>query len=154
VAEKLLAYFMFILGAGLCYGATQLEDVPFLDPLGHKSFPVFVGIAAIISGVLLLFEQYREKKTHFRNNEDVVTETKSRPVAAACVLGWMLLMFLFLEVIGFAIIISVYLFGLMAFFNRDKWKTNAIISVTFSLTFYFVFTEVIGVPLSRGLLAF
>ena len=153
MAERFLALFMFILGGALCYGATQLEDVPFLDPLGHKSFPVFVGIAAIVSGILLLFEKYREKKT-LADIEEALTETKSLPFAAAGVLGWMLLMYLFLEMIGFAIIISLFLFGLMAFFNRGKWKTNAAISVTFSLTFYFVFTELIGVPLSRGLLAF
>ena len=152
MADRILALVMTGLGAAIIIGATQLDDLDFVDPLGHKTFPILVGIIAIVAAGLLLVEQYRERRT--RTDRETETGTKSHPIAAACVLGWMLLMYFLLEIVGFAVVIAAFLFGLTAFFNRGQWLVNGVVSVSFSLAFYFVFTEVIGVPLARGLFAF
>jgi len=153
MVDRLLALGMFVLGGALMFGAANLEDLELVDPLGHKAFPVIVAVGAVIAGALLLFENFRERSA-LGDAEEAVPETKSHPVACAGVLGWMLLMFLLLDVLGFIICIAALLFGLMAFFNRNKWAVNSVISVTFSVAFYFVFTEFIGMPLARGILAF
>ena len=66
----------------------------------------------------------------------------------------MLLWYLLLDHVGFVISIAAFLFGLTSFFNRGKVAVNAIVSVCFSVSFYFLFTELIGAPLARGFLGF
>jgi hypothetical protein len=113
---------------------------------------------SIVAAVMLVFEKYRNREkpgeSESAESRKLAKETKGHPLAAACVLGWMLFLYLLLDAIGFIVILFVFLFGLMAFFNRGKWLLNGAISVSFSLAFYFVFTELIGVPVARGILAF
>jgi putative tricarboxylic transport membrane protein len=149
MADRILGVGIFILGGALLYATAQLEDPPLVDPLGIRTFPAVVAIGALIAGALLLFEKYREQQNQ-SEKEGQTVETKNRPLAAGAVLGWMLLMYILLETLGFAVSIALMLFGLMAFFNRGKWIINAAVSVLFSIGFYFVFTKLIGVPLPRG----
>ncbi|MBT3765071.1 MAG: tripartite tricarboxylate transporter TctB family protein [Rhodospirillaceae bacterium] len=152
-ADRLLAFAMFLLCGALLYATPRLEDLELVDPLGHRAFPYIVAVGAFLSGALLLLENY-----FTRRNASAVevpsNETESHPVAALGVLGWMLLWYLLLDHVGFVISIAAFLFGLTSFFNRGKVAVNAIVSVCFSVSFYFLFTELIGAPLARGFLGF
>jgi putative tricarboxylic transport membrane protein len=144
MGDRILAFVMFILGGAFFYFTLQLEEPPLVDPLGIKTFPLLVAVGGFIAGVLLLIEVYRAK----RHRE--TAENENRPLAVFAVLGWMLLTYLLLETLGFAVSITLLLFGMMSFFNRGKWFVNITVSVLFSVGFYLVFTKLIGVPLPRG----
>mgnify|MGYP003388375176 FL=1 len=152
-ADRLLAVAMFVLCGALLYATPRLEDLELVDPLGHRAFPYIVAVGAFLSGALLLLENYFTQRNSSMA-ETPSNETESRPLAALGVLGWMLLWYLLLDNVGFVISIAAFLFGLTSFFNRGKVAVNAIVSVCFSVAFYFLFTELIGAPLARGFLGF
>jgi hypothetical protein len=152
-ADRFLACAMFILCGALLYATPRLEDLELVDPLGHRAFPYIVAVGAFLSGALLLVENYLTQR-NAGTVEAPSNETESRPIAALGVLGWMLLWYLLLDHIGFIISIAAFLFGLTSFFNRGKVAVNAIVSVCFSVAFYFLFTELIGAPLAPGFLGF
>jgi hypothetical protein len=146
--DRYLAVFMFALGAILLYATSRLEEIRLMDPLGHKSFPYIVAIGAFIAGSLLLFETRRDKKSP--KSADI----ESHPLAVMGVLGWMLLMYIFFNILGFAVSMALLLFGLMLFFNPGKWVTNIALAVTFSYGFHLFFNKLIGTPLPAGLFKF
>ena len=155
MGDRILVFVMFILGGALFYATSRLEEPPLVDPLGIKTFPLIVAVGAFIAGVLLLLEIYRAKQNRETAQVEQNRETaqnENRPLAVFAVLGWMLLTYLLLETLGFAISIALLLFGMMTFFNRGKWITNTTVSVLFSFGFYLIFTKLIGVPLPRGFL--
>ena len=151
--DHILALAMFALCGALLYATPRLEDLELVDPLGHRAFPYIVAVAAFLSGALLLIENYWKSKKGVELEESG-DQTKSHPIAALGVLGWMLLWYLLLDHVGFVISIAAFLFGLTSFFNRGKTVVNAIVSISFSVSFYFIFTELIGAPLARGFLGF
>jgi len=148
MGDRILGCIMILLGGAMLYATSQLKEPHLVDPLGIKAFPFIVAVGAVISGAILLIETYRSKKSRKK------TEEQARPLAAMAVLGWMLLMYLLFETLGFATSIGLLLFGLMVFFNRGKWVVNISVAFLFSLFFYIVFTKVIGAPIPRGFLGF
>ena len=64
------------------------------------------------------------------------------------------LYFLVFERLGFVIATTIYLIALMAYFHRNKWTSNVLTAVLFSVGAYLMFTKLLGVNLARGILPF
>ena len=57
------------------------------------------------------------------------------------------------SMLGFVVATSVYLLGMMAWFNRGKWLVNILTAVLFSALIYFMFVK-LDVSLPKGILPF
>jgi putative tricarboxylic transport membrane protein len=157
MADRVIFVCILVL-AGLYFWATeQLPSLEIGDPLGPKAFPRLLGVALLVTAVILLFEMIRGRKPASSSSDvmppKAAAENVSYPVVAA-VSVWTFLFFLVFEPLGYVIAASIYLIVLTAYFHRGKWVMNVTTSIAFSLGSYLMFTKVLGVNLAHGILPF
>ena len=74
-------------------------------------------------------------------------------MAVGAVALWLLGYYLALEPLGFILSTIPFLFGLMAYFNRGHWLTNAIVAILFPVVLDLIFSRVLGMAPAPGLLS-
>jgi putative tricarboxylic transport membrane protein len=105
--------------------------------------------------VLLLFEMLRARKTAPAQPAAKPREKGEHGayLVIVAVVVWTWLYFLVFERLGYLLATPIFLFALMAYFNRGKWLANALTAVLFVAASYWLF-KVLGVNLARGILPF
>jgi putative tricarboxylic transport membrane protein len=145
-----------IIGAAVYLHADA--DLPVLQnggPMGPQAFPALVGIGLLISGLLLLGETWRRRRAAGfapAAPADPI-ERRSRAILAAMT-AWTALYYFAFERVGYVVATVVYMFALLAFFNRGRWWVNAASAAGFTLAAYLLFTSFLQVALPRGILDF
>jgi putative tricarboxylic transport membrane protein len=145
-----------IIGAAVYLHADA--DLPVLQnggPMGPQAFPALVGIGLLISGLLLLGETWRRRRAAGfapAAPADPI-ERRSRAILAAMT-AWTALYYFAFERAGYVVATLVYMFALLAFFNRGRWWVNAASAAGFTLAAYMLFTSFLQVALPRGILDF
>jgi putative tricarboxylic transport membrane protein len=145
-----------IIGAAVYLHADA--DLPVLQnggPMGPQAFPALVGIGLLISGLLLLGETWRRRRAAGfapAAPADPI-ERRSRAILAAMT-AWTALYYFAFERAGYVVATVVYMFVLLAFFNRGRWWVNAASAAGFTLAAYLLFTSFLQVALPRGILDF
>ena len=155
MADRVIFVFILVLAGVYFYATEKLPSLEIGDPLGPKAFPRLLGIALLFTGVILLFEILRARKTvpAAPKFDKPGSGPASYPVVAA-VSVWTFLYFLVFEPLGYVIATTIYLLALTAYFNRGKWVTNVLTSVLFCVISYLMFVKLLGVNLARGILPF
>ncbi len=158
-ADRIIFICIVILAAVYFYATEQIPTLQIGDPMGAKAIPRVLGIALLVAGGLLLLEMRlaaREQKVAEKSvtTEETPAEGNGQYWVVALVVLWTVVYFLVFEWLGYVIASSVYLFALMAYFNRNKWTANVLTSVLFSLGSYLAFTKLFDVQLAPGLLPF
>jgi len=154
VGDVLLGVCVAIGAAVYLYADARLPALAIGDPMGPRAFPALIGIGLMASGLLLFGEVWRRRRI-----AGAVTvaadpvERRSRRILAAMT-AWTALYYFAFERIGYVIATLVYLFALLAFFNRDRWWINAACAAGFTLAAYALFTFFLQVVLPRGILGF
>ena len=145
-----------IIGAAVYLHADA--DLPVLQnggPMGPQAFPALVGIGLLASGLLLLGEAWRRRRAAGVGAAipaDPI-ERRSRAILAAMT-AWTALYYFAFERAGYVVATVVYMFALLAFFNRGRWWVNAASAAGFTLAAYMLFTSFLQVALPRGILDF
>lgn len=89
-------------------------------------------------------------------SENVIDEPQSKITChykmLIGVVIWLGIYYALIETLGFVVSTTLFLIGLTACFNPNKWKTNILVSLLVSIGIYVLFTHVLGVPLAKGLL--
>ena len=153
MADRVIFVFTLVLAGVYFYATEQLPSLEIGDPLGPKAFPRLLGVALLITAVVLLLEIMRAPKTAPAAPKDDAGKAGSQLVVAAAA-AWTFLYFLVFEPLGYVIATSLYLVALTSYFNRGKWLANVLTSVLFCLGSYLMFTKLLGVTLARGILPF
>jgi putative tricarboxylic transport membrane protein len=122
-----------------------VEDIG--DPIGPQLFPYLIGAGLMICGIFVFLEGLTKQDDEPELGEQPVP---SRPRAIISVMVWIGIYFSLFELLGFAISCSIFLFGMMSYFNRGKWRTNGAIAICFSFGIYIVFTQLLEVKLAPG----
>ena len=65
---------------------------------------------------------------------------------------WTAIYYLCFERAGYLYPTSVFLFGLLSYFNRNRHKTNLAIALGVTVVFDLLFSQLLGVPMPTGLL--
>jgi putative tricarboxylic transport membrane protein len=151
-----------LLGVGVIIGAAVYlyadANLPVLQnggPMGPQAFPALVGIGLLASGLLLLGETWRRRRAAgiaAAIPTDPI-ERRSRRILAAMT-AWTALYYFAFERAGYLVATAVYMFALLAFFNRGRWWVNAASAAGFTLVAYLLFTAFLQVVLPRGILDF
>ena len=152
IADRVI-FVCIIVVAGVYFWATsQIPSLEIGDPLGPKAFPNLLGVVLVISGIMLLIEILRARKTQ----EPASAAAVDRGVVLVIggVVVWTALYFMVFEPLGYVIATSIYLLGLTAYFHRGRWMTNVLSSILFCVGSYILFNHLLGVNLARGILPF
>ena len=156
MADRVIFVCILVLAGGYFWATEQLPSLEIGDPLGQKAFPRLLGVALLITAIILLFEIIKGRKPPSPGAISM-TPGASRTGVYSIVAGvvvWTFLYFLVFEKLGFVIATSLYLIALTSFFHRGKWKTNVATSILFAVGSYVMFVKVLGVNLAPGLLQF
>lgn len=164
-----LAFCVIALATVYLYMDMRLPEVRLSDPLGPKAFPALVGVGLIASALVLLLEG----RTRNRLQAPVDTpakpatgpvaevpradgghESKSHPLILVAMVAWTALYYLAFERAGYLLATSIFLFGLLIYFNRSRLKTNLAIALGVTVFFDLLFSQLLGVPMPTGFLPF
>ena len=154
MADRVIFVCTLILAGIYFYATEKLPSLEIGDPLGPKAFPRLLGVLLVITAIILLFEIIRGRKVVVNDVPSRGPSTFGSYMVVAGVSVWTFLYFLVFERLGFVIATTIYLIALMAYFHRNKWMSNVLTAVLFSLGAYLMFTKLLGVNLARGILPF
>ena len=164
-----LAFGVIALAAVYLYMDMRLPEVRLSDPLGPKAFPALVGVGLIASALMLLLEGRSKARLTVTPpmsakpvaepavkafSADATPESKSHAVILIAMVAWTALYYFTFERAGYLLATSVFLFGLLTYFNRKRLKTNLAIALGVTVVFDLLFSQLLGVPMPTGFLPF
>ena len=174
--DTIIFVFILVLTGVYAWATERLPSLEIGDPLGPKAFPRLLSVGLIITAVILLIEILRERKAApskpvappFSREAREALDRATAPVVSkpavpaepstyhivAGVVVWTFLYFLVFEPLGYMIATSLYLVVLMAYFHRNKWVSNVLTAVLFSVGSYVMFVKLLGVNLAPGIVPF
>jgi putative tricarboxylic transport membrane protein len=159
-----LAIGVLVLAGVYLYMDMRLPEMRLSDPLGPKAFPALVGIGLIASALLLLIERHHKVRIdplsaakaappHDEPGTNPGDGVKHSPLVLVGMVMWTALYYFCFARVGYLIATTVFLLGLLTYFNRKRYKTNIAVALGFTLVFDLLFSLVLGVPMPAGLLS-
>jgi putative tricarboxylic transport membrane protein len=154
MADRVIFVCILLLAGVYFYATERLPSLEIGDPLGPKAFPRLLGVALLVTAIVLLIEMVRaRKRAPARVAKTADPQDRGAYLVLAAVVVWTFLFFLVFEILGYVIATTLYLFALMSYFHSGKWVTNALTAVVFCVASYWMF-KVLGVNLAQGILPF
>lgn len=155
MANRVIFVCTIVLAVVYFYATEQIHVPDFGDPVGPKTFPYLLEIGFLITAALLLVEILQAKKGREPFKPAVENKKERRHVLAiGAVIVWTIAYVAVFEALGYVLATAIYLFALMAYFNRGKWVANGLTAVLFCIASYLLFNTGLGVYLPKGLLKF
>ncbi len=154
LTDRIICAVMLVLAAVYFYATAQIPALEIGDPLGPKAFPVLLGIALIVAAILLFFETLKTGAVEAPRRVHAWREDRRHLLLIGGVTLWTVAYFWVFDRTGFIVATTIYLFALMAVFNRGKWVGNALTAVLFTLGTYVLFVKILHVGLPGGILGF
>ena len=153
MADRVIFVCTIVIVAVYFYATTLIPTLEIGDPLGPKAFPRLLGVCLLIAAALLFIEMWKDRKAAAPPTSAAGTSGPRHLWVLAAVTVWTTAFYLVFEKAGFIVATSVYLIGLMAWFNRGKWIANVVSAVLFSILSYVMFLK-LDVRLPQGILTF
>jgi putative tricarboxylic transport membrane protein len=150
--DKIIVVVILVFTAAYWYAIHQIREPLIGDPIGPRAIPKLLAIGLLISAVLLAIEIWT--KSRLAAKEAAPPRSDQSVPLIALVVGATLVYFWVFNFLGYALATTVYLAGLMFYFNPKKTRINLLTAVIFSLGTYLVFTKLFGAQLPAGLLPF
>ena len=152
MTDRVIFVCTIVIAAVYLYATTLIPSLEIGDPLGPKAFPRLLGAALLISAGLLFIEMWKDRGARPAGGESSQW-VPGIVLVIAGVAVWTAGYYLVFQPLGYIIATTVYLLGLMAWFNRDKWVANVFSAVLFSVLSYLMFVK-LDVNLPTGFLPF
>jgi putative tricarboxylic transport membrane protein len=144
-----------ILGAGIyLYADAKLPRLDIGDPMGPQVFPALIGVGLLLSGVLLVLETWRKRAAAAPQTMSAPEDPSRRrhQTILVAMAAWTAVYYVAFEPVGYVVATVIYLYALLAFFNRGRWLVNAAITLGFTACAYAVFAKFLLVVLPDGVL--
>ena len=153
MADRVIFVCTIVIAAVYFYATTLIPSLEIGDPLGPKAFPRLLGVCLLIGAGLLFIEMWKDRKAAAPPTSSAGTGDLRHWRVLAAVTVWTAAFYVIFEKAGYILATSIYLIGLMAWFNRGKWIANVVSAVLFSILSYVMFLK-LDVRLPQGILAF
>ncbi len=153
VIDRVILVCTVIIAVVYLYATTLIPSLEIGDPLGPKAFPNLLGIGLLIAAAMLGLEIWAKRKA---NTPHVPASEIFEPATVkmvACLAVWTAGYYTVFDVLGFVVATTIYLLGMIAWFNRGKWLVNVLTAVLFSALTYYMFVK-LDVSLPKGVLPF
>jgi putative tricarboxylic transport membrane protein len=161
VLENVLAALLVPFSIFYIWQGMQVTEPPRNIIVGPRTFPVLIGVFMLSVSALLAWRRIRMhvgsallgkgQETAAVPLEDEELLIKDWP-AVWLVLGSLLALVVLFETLGFVAGNSLFIFGLSTVFAPRHWLMNLAVALGFSLSFFYLFTNVLGIPLPTGVL--
>lgn len=149
MTDRVIFACTIVIAAVYLYATTLIPSLEIGDPLGPKAFPRLLGIGLLIAAGLLFVEMWKDRKLQAPAPAAAAPRDIRHLWILAGVVVWTGVYYAFLEKLGYIVDSTVYLFALMAWFNRGKWVANGLTAVLYSVLSYIMFVK-LDVNLPRG----
>ncbi len=126
----------------------MLPDATIGNPMEPKIFPLMLGIGVTICGILLILSESKKKTTaeEIKNEKNKGLSHDSKLIIYTCVVA--LVYALMFERIGYVLSTIIFMNAMLFVLNgKQKWKTNLIVSMAFSIGIYVIFLKLLAIPL-------
>ena len=154
MVDRIIFVCILILAGFYYYGTGQIRSLDFGDPLGPRAFPYLLEVGLLIAAALLFGEIVRAKKQEPSGAPAGEKQEVRHLLIIGAVVVWTCVYIASFETLGYVVATTIYLFTLMAFFNRGKWVANGLTPILFCIGTYLLFSAGLGVQLPKGLLKF
>ncbi|MGE5524839.1 MAG: tripartite tricarboxylate transporter TctB family protein [Rhodospirillaceae bacterium] len=155
LADRIIFVCILVFAGLYLYATAQIPALEIGDPLGPKAFPRLLGAGLILSAIMLFLEMLRARRSDSEENaHESTSEERGHYMVIAAVVVWTAVYYAVFEHLGYMLSTAVFLFVLMAYFHRNRWLTNALTSVIFSVASYALFVKALGVTLAPGIFSF
>jgi putative tricarboxylic transport membrane protein len=148
MADIVLAIAVILGSLVYLYSDFHLPSMVMSDPVGLRVFPAIIGIGLLLSGAALLMQARRVRPVG-------VSGVAREPQHFAVLLGFAACTALYyaaFEPIGYLPATVIYIFVLLSYFHRNRWKSNVAIALGFAIFAQLLFGYVLGVVLPTGLM--
>lgn len=155
-ADIWLAVCVMVMACAYLYADARLPAERIGDPLGPKAFPALVGIGLLLSGLLLLLETWRKRKSiddPALVKPPEVPGAKHQSTILVAMVVWVTLYYSVFTRLGYVVSTVAFLLGLLSYFHRGHHVANVTIAIGFTVVFDLLFSRFLGVPLPAGLLS-
>jgi putative tricarboxylic transport membrane protein len=159
VLEPIFTVALVPFAAFYIWQAMQVTEPPRNIIVGPRTFPLLIGALMLVVSAVLAVRQLRVAAGYAGRRTGPVSggvplEDEEMPIrdwtAVGLVLAALLGLFIVFEPLGFVAAISAFVFGLATFFAPRQWLLNLTVALIFSVSFFYLFTTVLGIPLPRG----
>jgi len=156
LADRVIFVCIVVFTALYLFATSQIPSLEIGDPLGPKAFPRLLAGGLIITAIMLLVEILRARRSGAVEEvpDEKAREERGHYLVIAGVVVWTGLYYAVFEPLGYVLATTIFLFVLMAYFHRNRWLTNTLTSVIFSVASYALFVKALGVTLAPGILSF
>ncbi|MFC4321498.1 tripartite tricarboxylate transporter TctB family protein [Litchfieldia salsa] len=125
----------------------QLPSYPYA-PVDADAIPKTLGFLLLLLAVCLFFS----KKIETEMERQKRTFPKKDLYILLGVCAFILMYIFLLEIIGFVIMTTLFIFFCSWFLGYKNFKVNSIVSIGFSITLYFLFSYLLQINLPSGIL--
>jgi len=153
MTDRVIFVCTLIIAAVYFYATTLIPTLEIGDPLGPKAFPRLLGGFLLIAAGLLFLEMWKDRKQRTPQTDSVEAGMWRHGGVIVSVTVWTGIYYLAFDGLGYVLASSLYLLGLMAWFNRGKWVANVLTSALFAGLSYWMFVA-LDVNLPKGVLPF
>ncbi len=153
MTDRVIFVCTLIVAAVYLYATTLIPTLQIGDPLGPKAFPRLLGVFLLIGAGLLFIEMWKDRKARASQPAGAESAAWRHAWVIAAVTAWTGVYYAAFDKLGYIVATAIYLFALMAWFNRGKWAVNVLVSVLFCVLSYWMFVK-LGVNLAKGILPF
>jgi putative tricarboxylic transport membrane protein len=153
ITDRVIVVCTIIVAVVYLVATSHIPTLEIGDPLGPKAFPRLLGIGLLIAAGLLFLETWKDRDRQKPQAAGTAARDIRHLWVLAAVVVWTAVYYLVFDKAGYVVASTVYLYALMAWFNRGKWLVNALSAVLFSASSYLLFVK-LDVNLPRGILPF
>ncbi|ELK48622.1 tripartite tricarboxylate transporter TctB family protein [Halobacillus sp. ACCC02827] len=144
-----LSIFLILFASGYLYLSYNLKEYPYV-PVDSDLVPKVLGYLLIVLAIFLFFDRSSETEEAKKQRE-----VPKKEILFLLAVGGMIFVYIFLlEILGFVITSTLFIFFCSLFLGYRKYKTNVLVAVLFPLVMYLSFNYLLQIRLPQGLLPF
>ena len=140
-----------ILGSVYSYQSYQLPRATIGKEMAPLYFPLGLGLLMFIFGMILLIQAWSKggmKRDAEDREESIGFSYTAKLITFTSVIS--ILYALLFDVIGYVFSTILFLGAILFVINgKTQWKVNMIVSISFSLSIYIVFSKFLGIILPK-----
>lgn len=152
-AQYVVVAVLVLVGAFLVYSAATLPaGFAKVDPLGPKFFPMVIGVAALVLGVVLAIAIPRGSKGEADAGEDIDPDMPSDWRTVGMLVALFVAMILLVNPLGWVITSALFFGSAATILGSKHYVRNFAIGVVLALVSFYAFYSGLGIPLPAGIL--
>lgn len=145
IARLIVPSICILIGVVYLLMTISLPDARLGDADAPKYFPMMVAIFFIVMSIVYFIKEYL---AHYDVSEDIKKVFKKDTlILIIATLVFSLIYTLIFERLGYLISTILFLGALLFLINKNRWITNILVSVLFSIGTWYVFTQLLAVSL-------